>query len=287
MAAEQAAATGSTGTLNETVTTQLGELNTGNFWEGGTRRPKMKKQGARWDGRVSSLTLQEYREMKWGVDAGYRVTTRVGPKFTIRGSLPKPVRSNSDGMLKVDVAKALDKVKPSCPSFSMGLHIIGGQIPDSPGPQYLIPSTMDPSSHPTIFKQSGCRFGSEILQVLDEDAPAPGQYDISAYQNNGRYKKMPKWTVQGREAFADPTTAPTPGPGEYKYERSTRVGKTTPFRWTMQGKTEPLEQPRGERRVLLPGPGLYNVPGGGARNDFVASHKPPMWKLAQEPRGLL
>ncbi|CAE8634926.1 unnamed protein product [Polarella glacialis] len=78
-----------------------------------------------------------------------------------------------------------------------------------------------------------------------------------------------------------------PAPGEYNYEKTTRTGKITPFKWNMQGKTEPLEKPRGERRYARPGPGQYPTPAYGSRNEFCSQEKPAQWKFTQDVRGLL
>ncbi|CAE7745138.1 unnamed protein product [Symbiodinium sp. CCMP2456] len=125
----------------------------------------------KWNGRVSDLTMKEYRDMKWGMDAGYRAALRVGPRWSMRGSLSKPLRANSDGMLPTDPARAYDACYNTAPKFTIGKSLIGAADPlaNNPGPQYLVPSTMNPSGHPTIWKNSGATFGSETLQVNDED----------------------------------------------------------------------------------------------------------------------
>eukprot|EP00931_Biecheleriopsis_adriatica_P005838 TRINITY_DN107322_c0_g1_i1.p1 TRINITY_DN107322_c0_g1~~TRINITY_DN107322_c0_g1_i1.p1 ORF type:complete len:304 (+),score=55.66 TRINITY_DN107322_c0_g1_i1:37-912(+) len=254
---------------------------------GESSRRKKKKPGAKWDGRVSSLTLEEYRAMKWGLDAGFRASLRGGPKYSMRPALSKPLRKNSDGMLDVDVNKAFDACHNTGPKFSMGKIIIGGQIAPSPGPQYKIGSTMDPDSHPTIPKHTGTKFGTETLQVLDEDAPAPGQYDQMTYKLSGQIKRLPSYTMQGREAWNDPTEAPGPAPGEYKYEKATRVGKLTPLTWSMQGKTEPISPARGERATVKPGPGHYPIADMTAKNGYShLKYKPPNWTFSQDSRGL-
>mmetsp|Transcript_119768 Transcript_119768/g.284560 ORF Transcript_119768/g.284560 Transcript_119768/m.284560 type:complete len:299 (-) Transcript_119768:42-938(-) len=247
------------------------------------------KRKGKWNGRVSDLTMKEYRDMKWGMDAGYRAALRVGPRWSMRGSLSKPPRANSDGMLPKDPAKAYDACYNTAPKFTIGKSLIGAADPlaNNPGPQYLVPSTMNPSGHPTIWKNSGAKFGSETLQVNDEDGPAPGQYDQNAFKHSGQIRRAPVYTAQGREAWRDPVAAPGPVPGEYNVERALRNGKITPFKWTMQGKTEPLSPPRGERATVKPGPGHYKLPSIGERNAYPHIEKPPLWKFLQEPRGLL
>eukprot|EP00440_Ansanella_granifera_P056290 gb/GFBE01061008.1/.p1 GENE.gb/GFBE01061008.1/~~gb/GFBE01061008.1/.p1 ORF type:complete len:290 (+),score=44.85 gb/GFBE01061008.1/:1-870(+) len=252
-----------------------------------TRRKR--KPGAKWDGRVSSLTLQEYREMKWGLDAGYRAALRGGPKYTMRPALSKPLRTNSDGCLDTDVCKAFDACHSTGPKFTMGLSLSfqNTNSDRAPGPHYAVPSSMDPNGHPTIPKNTGAKFGSETLQVLDEDAPAPGQYDQMTYKLSGRVKRMPSWTCAGREAWREPTTAPGPAPGEYKYENAVRTGKLTPLRWNMQGKTEPIVPARGDRACIKPGPGHYKIPSIGEKNAYPEKSKPPIWKFSSDARGLL
>eukprot|EP00933_Yihiella_yeosuensis_P023643 TRINITY_DN1839_c3_g1_i1.p1 TRINITY_DN1839_c3_g1~~TRINITY_DN1839_c3_g1_i1.p1 ORF type:complete len:282 (+),score=55.42 TRINITY_DN1839_c3_g1_i1:51-896(+) len=278
--AEEAAA-------GDSLDATLAATHSGAFGDTTARRPKLKKPGAKWDGRYSSLSLEEYRAMKWGLDAGYRSSLRNGPKWSCRPSLRKPLRTQSDGNLPIDPIKAASKLTAG-PSFTMGLVNIGGTIKDSPGPQYKVSSIMDPEAHPTVPKNQGARFGTETVVVLDEDAPAPGQYSVDNYTKSGRYKAAPIWNMQGREAFQDPAKAPTAGPGEYKFEHSMRTGKITPFKWTMQGKTEPLKQPRGERRVEKPGPPHYNPPGVGGTDLYPDIPKPPKWSFSGgSSRGLL
>lgn len=251
---------------------------------------KGKRKG-KWNGRVTDLTMNEYRSMKWGLDAGYRASLRVGqrPKWSFRPSLTKPLRSNSDGMLDTDPSKAYDACYGSAPKFSIGKTLIGAKDPlaDNPGPHYLVPSTMDPKGHPTIWKNAGCRFGSETLQVNDEDGPAPGQYKQEAFKQSGQIRRAPVYTCQGREAWREPVAAPTPVPGEYRVEKTTRVGKITPYRFTMYGRLDPLEPARGERATIKPGPGHYKLPDLSDRNAYPDKEKPAQWKFGQEPRGLL
>ncbi|CAJ1339300.1 unnamed protein product [Effrenium voratum] len=243
----------------------------------------------KWNGRVTDLTMKEYRDMKWGMDAGYRAALRVGPKWSFRGSLSKPLRMNSDGMLDTNVAKAYDACYNSAPKVTFGKTLIGVKDPlaDNPGPQYLVPSTMQTSGHPTIWKHAGFKFGSETLQVTDEDGPAPGQYDQDAFKYSGQIRRAPTYTTQGREAWRDPVAPTGPVPGEYNVEKATRVGKITPNKWSMRGKIEPLVPPRGERAVVKPGPGHYKLPNLSDKIAYPDKEKPPNWKFAQDPRGLL
>jgi hypothetical protein len=170
----------------------------------------------------------------------------------------------------------------------MGKQLIGNQIRDAPGGQYNIPSIMEPNQHPVMHNTTGFKFGSETLKVFDEEAPAPGQYDQMQFKNSGMYPRKPRYTMQGREAWNDPTTAAGPAPGEYKYENANRTGKITPIKWNMQGKTEPLDKPRGERRLVKPGAGHYTVPGTlGGRSMYVDKDKPSEWTFSRETRGLV
>jgi len=249
---------------------------------------RKKKPGAKWDGRVSSLTIEQYREMKWGLDAGYRAAMRGGPRYSMRPALTKPLRQNSDGMVDTNVAKAFDACHNTGPKFTMGVKITtSGEIPDAPGPQYPIPSIMDAQNHPTLHKLTGVKFGSETLQVLDEEAPAPGQYDQMTFKLSGQIKRMPSWTCQGREAWNESTKPGGPAPGEYDVSRALRTGKLNPLKFNMQGKTEPVEPPRGDRACPKPGPGHYPVPGTNGKPMHVDRYKPPQWKFSQETRGLV
>lgn len=255
---------------------------------GQASRRRKKKAGSKWDGRVSSLTIEEYRAMKWGIDAGYRGTLRGGPRYSFRPGLSKPLRTNSDGMLDTNVCKAFDACHNTGPKFTMAKHLIGNQIRESPGAAYNIPSIMNPDQHPVMHKTTGFKFGSDTLKVFDEDAPAPGQYDQMQFKNSGMYPRKASYTMQGREAWNDRTAAPGPAPGEYKYENANRVGKITPIKWNMQGKTEPLEHPRGERRLVKPGPGHYTTPGTlGGSSMYVDKDKPSEFTFSRETRGLV
>merc|ERR1719238_2180060 len=114
-----------------------------------------------------------------------------------------------------------------------------------------------------IPKNTGARFGSEVLEPRDPTGPAPGDYDPSAAVHSSTIKSTPNFTIQGREAWKAPTVAPGPGIGSYDYSKATRIGKLTPIHWNMQGKTEPLERPLGQRQYEAPGPAHYNGPGTG------------------------
>lgn len=249
---------------------------------------KGKRKG-KWNGRVTDLTMNEYRSMKWGLDAGYRAALREGPKWSMRGSLSKPLRSNSDGMLDTDPSRAYDACYGTAPKFSIGKTLIGVKDPlaDNPGPHYLVPSTMDPKGHPTIWKNAGGRFGCETLQVNDEDGPAPGQYNQEAFKQSGQIRRAPVYTCQGREAWREAVAAPTPVPGEYNVEKATRTGKITPYRFTVYPRLDPLEPARGERATIKPGPGHYKLPNLADRNAYPDKEQPARWKFGQEPRGLL
>lgn len=226
--------------------------------------------------------------MKWGIDAAFGKVNRGGPSFTCRPKPPIKSPSTNDTMLTLDVFSAFNASKRVGPSYSVGMLPMPGVCERSKGPaEYKIKSTMDPRSHPTIPKHTGAKMGSETLLVKDEERPAPGQYDHEAFKRSGTIPQAPRWTTQGREAFVDRAEAPDPGPGEYPVEHGSRLGKHTPITWTMQGKTEPLAQPRGSRLYPNPGPPHYNPPGAGAKNDHCATHRPPKWRLGSEPRGLL
>ncbi|CAE7531281.1 PAG [Symbiodinium natans] len=104
---------------------------------------------------------------------------------------------------------------------------------------------------------------------------------LEAFKHSGQIRRAPVYTAQGREAWREPVAAPGPVPGEYNVEKALRNGKITPYRWTMQGKTEPLSPARGERATIKPGPGHYKLPSIGGRNAYPHIDKPPMWKFLQ------
>lgn len=190
------------------------------------RSPIKKRNPAqKWDGRVQGMTLQEYRDRKWSVDACYAKIERRGPAFSIRRQLPSylDLGKKPTNFCVGDVVSALDKTLRSSASYSMGMNL-GHMEPDHPGQgpaEYRIPSTMDPVPHPTCKgKNCGARFGAEVLQPRDPPGPAPGDYDPDAIDHSSTLKRQPKFTIQGRESWKPPTAPPGPGVGEYKIDKA-------------------------------------------------------------------
>mmetsp|Transcript_37525 Transcript_37525/g.56648 ORF Transcript_37525/g.56648 Transcript_37525/m.56648 type:complete len:344 (-) Transcript_37525:247-1278(-) len=254
-----------------------------------TRRKKKRAPGARWNGRYCDLTLKEYREMRWGVDAAFNKVHRKGPSWTMRPSAAslKMDRAASDPLLSLDVMRGFNAAKRVGPSFSMGPQPIVYPPERSQGPGgYNIKSTMDPRGNPLYPKHQGSMMGTSTLLGTDSDGPAPGDYSVDAFEKNARIRRKPAWTCAGREAWLPRTTAPDPGPGEYKFETHTRRGKITPFRWSCATRTEPKIIP-GSTSAGHAGP-IYDVPGvPGAPGQYASTFKPPEWKFSKEPRGLL
>lgn len=255
------------------------------------KRPKPRKPGQPWDGRFASLTLEEYRAMKWGMDASFNATRRKGPSYTLRPQLPIQYRASTNCLLEVDVAKALDKVKPAPPTWTCGLAPMPTNRERSQGPaQYQFRCTMETRGHPSIGpKNTGTRIGTEKQRpnVRDAKNPAPGEYSQDNYQMRSEYKSFPKYTKQGRESWKPPTAAPGPGVGEYGIEEKYRVGKDTPIRWTMQGRTELKKKPVGSRRFIRPGPNDYQEADKvHQRVEFVHGNS-AKWKFGTEPRGYI
>lgn len=245
-------------------------------------KPKMRKPGTRWDGRASSLTLKEYRELKWSKEASMKMALKSGPSWTMRGPMPSRQRS-APVQLETDVCRALDAVKPKAPTFSMGVSIIGGFQERSPGPLYKIPNPMDPWQHPTLHKLTGPRFTGLNTALSEEVTPAPGQYSTENYTASARYKTCPSFTLQGREAWYPSTKPGGPAVGEYETRgMKPNGGAMTSTRWTMMVPREDVIKPS-------PGPACYNVPGAGARNHFASARlrRPEEWPMSKEPRGLL
>lgn len=252
------------------------------------KRSPIKKRhpAAKWDGRVGGMSLQEYRERKWSVDAGFGKIFRGGPTYSMRKMTPSSFTKRNNNFQVGDVFRGMNATSASSPSFSMGVQYFTPPISTSQGPaEYQIKSSMDPSKHPTISKNTGARFGSEVLEPRDPAGPAPGDYDVNAIVHSSAIKKPPNFTIPGREAWAPRSEAPGPGVGEYKYEKATRLGKLTPIHWTAQGKTEPLEKPLGSRQFIGPGPPHYNCPGAGAKT-HPSKLQAPVWKFGSEARGL-
>merc|ERR1719453_2014216 len=167
--------------------------------------------------------------------------------------------------------------------WSMGNSSFFSEKEKSPGPaEYSIPSIMDPSKHPVIVKDTGPRFGSEVLEPRDPAGPAPGDYDANAVNHSSHIKKMPSYTIEGREAWAPRTTAGGPSVGEYpRMSEAMRTGKLSPIKWNMQGKTEPLDPPLGSRQYPSPAPNHYKCPGAGGDTDAYKS-KAPVWVFGKE-----
>lgn len=255
------------------------------------KRPPQKKRnpGKKWDGRLAGMSLKEYRERKWSVDACYAKVERRGPSFSMRPSLSYGGLlggKKNDNFTVGDVFRSFSATLPTAPSFSMGVTSFNPPRDRSQGPaEYPIKSTMDPGIHPTCPKNRGARFGSEVLEPRDPPGPAPGNYDADAIDNSSTIKKPPNFTIQGREAWRAPTTAPGPGVGEYDYTKAMRTGKLTPICWNAQGKTEPLKIPLGQRQYSTPAPDHYHGPGAGAKSNPMKLTA-PQWKFGGEPRGL-
>lgn len=258
-------------------------------------KPKKRTPGTTWDGRVAGMSLKEYREKKWSLDANYAKVERRGPSFTCRAALhARPPRTLSTFQVG-EVHESFKNVHGKTPMWSMGCLPIFAPKDKSPGPsEYLLPNSMDSKPHPMLKKHCGPRFGTERLLHRDEPLPGPGEYDVSCFKQGGTCKRVANYTIQGREAWQERSAAPDPGPGEYAVEGIMRHGKETPIHWNMQGKTEPLAVPRGARRVIGPGAPHYNPPGAGMeasiggkwKNEHTTRQRPPLWKLGTEVRGL-
>jgi len=191
------------------------------------------------------MSLQEYRERKWSIDAAYAKLERRGPAYSCRQPCLKRSQSSSGTILPIDVAKSFEAAKGRSPSYSMGRTSIAREPDRTPGPQhYDPPEIMGSSCHPTLPKNRGFQFGRERLLVNDEPSPAPGDYSVEGFEKLGTYKRMPKLPIQGREAWRESATQlPGPEQGEYQFDNVTRRGKDTPIRWTMQGRTDGSEPP--------------------------------------------
>lgn len=261
-------------------------------------KPKKTKPVLNWDGRVGNISLKEYRERKWSIDACYSRVQRVGPAYSLRPNVTFGRAKSNPVFCRGDPHKCMDMTKPHGPSFSCGQATIADSLIRSPGPAaYMLKTTMDPNGHPTIRKNRGARFGTELLAATDEAGPGPGEYDdVKAFKRSAACKEMPAFTTQGREAWREKPVAPGPGVGDYPgLEHCTRVGKHTPITYTVQGKTEPIEPARGAERISQqPGPAHYAVPGAGvagdkdaAKNQHCSKTRPPEWKQGRESRGLV
>lgn len=276
--------------------------------------PKKRIAGLAWNGRVTGMSLQEYRERKWSVDACYAKVERRGASFSMRTQLPSHLGKKTGHQdLFLDVLRSYNSTLTSVPSYSCALqhHPVNSHAVPGPG-EYNINSCMDPNKHPSIPKHTGPRFGSEVLNPKDPTGPAPGDYDPGAIVHSSTIKKMPTPVIQGREAWRPRTEAPGPGVGEYKYEQAMRTGKLTPLQYSISRRNDPLPDGpckfgccKGLRAQDI-GPGAPHyfrcigccdkdqkeqpVPGSiwhpTKLNYNPTKHKAPIWKFGSEPRGL-
>jgi hypothetical protein len=251
--------------------------------------PKRRIPGMPWNGRVEGMSVDEYRELKWSVDACFAKVERRGPKFSIRAPLPSifAKKTGNQGLM-LDVLRSYETTLRSVPKWTCSMHPLPIALHATPGPEYHIKSTMDPSQHPTIPKTTGPRFGAEVLNPRDPTGPAPGDYDPNAIIHSSTIKSCPNLTIQGREAWREPTAPPGPGVGEYKYEHAMRTGKLTPLQYKMQGRNEPVIKPSG----ISPGPPHYFRCSAGQEKSVKhlkfnpTLNQAPIWKFGCEPRGL-
>jgi len=215
-------------------------------------KPKKRRPGQAWDGRVAGLSVKEFRDLKWSLEASFGKVERRGPAYTCRPHCPMKSRSAPDVLLDTDVYKAFNKTQTMGPCYSAGLASFPNVQERSQGPaQYTIPSSMDPGSHPTFSKDTGRKFGTERLLANDEASPAPGDHDVSNFNAIGRFRRQPNYSITGREAWREPTKAPGPAMGEYQFDNITRTGKMSPIKWNMQGKNELSEPPFGATELRL------------------------------------
>eukprot|EP00929_Paragymnodinium_shiwhaense_P008817 TRINITY_DN112793_c0_g1_i1.p1 TRINITY_DN112793_c0_g1~~TRINITY_DN112793_c0_g1_i1.p1 ORF type:complete len:314 (+),score=77.63 TRINITY_DN112793_c0_g1_i1:103-1044(+) len=268
-----------------------------------TYKPSPKrKAGARWDGRVQNLTLKEYKEMKWGSDVGFNRTSRIGPMYSLRpqvsfGSLLQRssyLPPDKTVFVGCDVHKSMQKVKYIGPSFSMGALPSGFDKDKSPGPaEYGLPSTLQ-NGIESSNKPPPQEFESKITKRKPAakppgKSPGPGEYEHERYEASSTFSKLPKWTCAGREAWAPRSTAPGPSPGEYDISKALKNGKNSVLTYSLQGKTEPIEPPRGAERVSgKPAPWTYDPPGApNCLSPHCSKTRPPQWPFQKESRGLL
>lgn len=262
-----------------------------------TQRKPTKKQapGTRWNGKVNGLSLQEYREMKWTLEASYGFVSKNSPSYSCRGHF-KPPRSKSDVLLNPNPMEALNKLNGTGPAYTLGASpFVTGEVWRSPGPQYALPSTLDPVPHPTTSKHCGARFGTETIIHRDPDGvcPGPGEHNIMEASNkSSTHPTPPNFKIQGREAWRESSLKmPGPDQGEYDLKANTQRGAMNTRSYTMLGKGEPLEKPRGSRRNVHAG-FIYNVrpmpvdAKDNVRNEFISKPKSPNYSFSRDSRGI-
>lgn len=257
-----------------------------------TPQKRKLKPGQRWDGRLQGLSVEDYRDLKWNLDAAFGKTMRGGPSFTMRPNVSFGKVKSLPTFTSGDPVKALDAVRPSPPNYSMGKSHGSHRVYErSPGPaHYTQGSYMDSKKHPIFKKAMGAMWSREMMSGgQDEDTPAPGKYDHMQYLNSGACKRASNYSIKGREAWQPRSEAPGPGVGEYEIT-AMRFGKDTPISWTAQGKTLPKIPARGSRAYVGPGPGAYDNPGSGDREEPpTGSNLPsnPYYGFSRAVRGLV
>mmetsp|Transcript_56276 Transcript_56276/g.131859 ORF Transcript_56276/g.131859 Transcript_56276/m.131859 type:complete len:428 (-) Transcript_56276:63-1346(-) len=254
-----------------------------------TRKEKPRKPGVRWNGRVNGLTLEEYREKKWGTQAGWAMVTRGGPKYSFRTQVREHTRS-SPVFCTGDPTAARMRLLRSTPSWSMNLSVSYKEHDKSPGPsEYMLKNTMGPERHPTIRKAYGATFGLPDPPKIMKPSPGPGENHTYLMEKWSKYPNPPRILIQGRNDKIQ-VEPPGPGVGQYQLGNMTRVGKLAVLGCVTipEGGKAPGDTPIRERGLSSPAPGEYDVPGTKkCRNHYINQTKPPGWSLAKEPRGLL
>lgn len=162
--------------------------------------------------RKKTVSLAEYREKHWGIDAQWRQMQKSSPSFSMR---PKTTfgtmlanKQQTSGY-KGDLGREFAFTKRKSPTFSMGARPLGHCFEmTSPGPcEYQTLGrnglgVLDPQNpHPGFPKIPGGRFGASpgagSVNVIPEKCPGPGDFEIKNYVSSLDGKKPPHYTIRG------------------------------------------------------------------------------------------
>jgi len=134
--------------------------------------------------------------------------------------------------------------RPHKPRGAIGAHF------KSPGPKYLLPSTIGHTNHDGRKKQAPSHsFGTRHAKFSSECSPGPAAYTFEATTTRKGGDGTPKYSLYGRHKDIKPFS--TPGPGQYSPEKSGRSAYYSAPIYSLSGRT------REKRSDQSPGPAAY------------------------------
>lgn len=256
-----------------------------------TTPKRQRAPGARWDGKASSASQQEWRESKWSLQAAYQRTMRQSPSYSCRGMIKGGPQSKSASTVPVpevvlNVERSFNYVQKTSPvaTFGFGLASNGFQREQDlpPGPIYPIKSPMDSTPHPLYKNAAKSKFGTETLPMIDQVSPGPGTYSLDKFWANSRHSAPRKYTIQGKTIrdFENPPAdfggikMSGPSPGAYQVAGMRPQGPFKSVKWTIPnagGRTD-----RTVKGTDGSGPGAYEISANISRCGSLSS---PSWSM--------